>query len=180
MPVRRRVGRAWPVKQARDAQRKVKEDRMPIEITPIGLVRGGRVAAIDDDWGGVEAEIVLDAARFDADALSGLDLFSHAEILFHFHGVAEAEVVAGARHPRGREDWPKIGIFAQRGRVRPNRLGVTICQILGLDGHVLRVRGLDAIDGSPVLDIKPVMAGFAPRGELREPDWARELMAGYW
>ncbi len=57
---------------------------------------------------------------------------------------------------------------------------MTVCEILGVEGLNVRVRGLDAIDGTPVLDLKPVMKGFLPRGEVREPDWARELMAGYW
>jgi tRNA (Thr-GGU) A37 N-methylase len=51
---------------------------------------------------------------------------------------------------------------------------------LAVDGLIVEVRGLDAIDGTPVLDIKPVMSGFLPRGEIREPDWAREIMANYW
>ncbi|MFN5819570.1 MAG: TrmO family methyltransferase, partial [Novosphingobium sp.] len=89
-------------------------------------------------------------------------------------------VVLTARHPRGNPDWPKVGVFAQRGRNRPNRLGVSVCRILGVDGTSLLVGGLDAIDGTPVLDIKPVMAEFQPRGEVRQPDWSRELMADYW
>jgi tRNA (Thr-GGU) A37 N-methylase len=128
----------------------------------------------------VRAEIVLDGARFAPDALSGLADFSHAEIVYHFHAVPEADIVAGARRPRGRADWPAVGIFAQRGRSRPNRLGVSTCEILGVSGLVLSVRGLDAIDGTPVLDIKPVLSGFAPRGMLREPEWARAIMAAYW
>jgi len=153
---------------------------MEIRLTPIGFVRGGRTAAEDDDWGQVQAEIVLDGARFAPDALSGLADFSHAEIVYHFHAVPEADIVAGARRPRGRADWPAVGIFAQRGRSRPNRLGVSTCEILGVSGLVLSVRGLDAIDGTPVLDIKPVLSGFAPRGMLREPEWARAIMAAYW
>ena len=123
---------------------------------------------------------MLDGARFAPDALSGLADFSHAEIVYHFHAVPEADIVAGARRPRGRADWPAVGIFAQRGRSRPNRLGVSTCEILGVSGLVLSVRGLDAIDGTPVLDIKPVLSGFAPRGMLREPEWARAIMAAYW
>jgi tRNA (Thr-GGU) A37 N-methylase len=153
---------------------------MDILLTPIGIVRGGRVPAEDDAWGDVCADIVLDAARFSPDALLGLDAFSHAEIVYHFHGVDEADEVPGARRPRGRADWPLVGIFAQRGRTRPNRLGVTTCEIRGLSGLTLSVRGLDAIDGTPVLDIKPVLSGFAPRGEVREPPWAREIMRDYW
>jgi tRNA (Thr-GGU) A37 N-methylase len=57
---------------------------------------------------------------------------------------------------------------------------VTVCTLLSVEGTRVQVRGLDAIDGTPVLDLKPVMRGFAPRGEVREPSWATELMAGYW
>jgi tRNA-Thr(GGU) m(6)t(6)A37 methyltransferase TsaA len=153
---------------------------MEIHLSSIGFVRGGRVAAEDDDWGSVQAEILLDASRFAPDALQGLADFSHAEIIYHFHQVPDSDIVAGARHPRGRSDWPAVGIFAQRGRTRPNRLGVSTCEIIGVSGLALKVRGLDAIDGTPVLDIKPVLSGFAPRGPLREPAWARAIMQTYW
>src|SRR5690606_8010316 len=126
-----------------------------IELEPIGWVRGGRAEATDDDWDREVCEIELDADRFGPDALAGLADFSHVEVVFQFHQVAEADVQTGARHPRGRTDWPLVGIFAQRGRVRPNRLGVTTCRVLGVDGLRVRVRGLDAIDGTPVLDLKP-------------------------
>ena len=96
------------------------------------------------------------------------------------HGVPEASVETGARHPRERIDWPKVGIFAQPARSRPNRIGVTTVELVSVDGYTLRVRGLDAIEGSPVLDIKPYISGFAPRGKIREPDWVKELMASYW
>ena len=101
-------------------------------------------------------------------------------MVFHFNRVPDDEVSSGARHPRGRQDWPLVGIFAQRGKGRPNRIGVTVCRLLSVDGLTLTVRGLDAIDGTPVLDIKPVMKGFLPRGEIREPAWAAELMREYW
>ena len=150
-----------------------------IELRPVGWVRGGRELAEDDGWDAETATIELDA-RFDASALTGLDAFSHVEVVYHFHGVDEADVVTGARHPRGRTDWPAVGIFAQRGRVRPNRLGVSVAALVAVDGRRVIVRGLDAIDGTPVLDLKPVLRGFLPRGEVREPAWATELMAAYW
>ena len=149
-------------------------------VTPIGRVRGGRAEAADDDWGASRARIELDPTRFTPDALAGLDAFSHLEVIFLFDRVPQAEIEYGARRPRGREDWPLVGIFAQRGRNRPNRLGLCVCRLLAVDGLALEVEGLDAIDGTPVLDIKPVMAGFLPRGGIREPDWAREIMAAYW
>lgn len=152
---------------------------MSFALEPIGHVRGGRVDNVDDDWGAEVATIEL-AEGFDADALLGLDTFSHAEVIFVFDRIDVAAVSRGARRPRGREDWPRTGIFAQRGSPRPNRLGVTVCEIVGVEGTRLTVRGLDAIDGTPVVDIKPVMREFLPRGAVRQPDWATELMERYW
>jgi len=152
---------------------------MRIEMEPIGLVQGSRNAAEDDYWGGEEARIVLDD-RFGEDALQGIEEFSHAEIIFCFDRVEVSKIVAGARHPRNNADWPAVGIFAQRGKNRPNRIGSTICRILRREGRVLMVAELDAIDGTPVLDIKPVMQEFLPREEIRQPPWSRELMRLYW
>ncbi len=137
--------------------------RDAIVLTPVGFVRGGRSEPVDDGWDAVEARIELDAARFTPDATASLRDFSHVEVVFHFDRVPDGEVNSGARHPRGRADWPLVGIFAQRGKGRPNRIGVTACALLSVDGLTLRVRGLDAIDGTPVLDVKPVMRGFLPR-----------------
>ncbi|MEZ5709105.1 MAG: SAM-dependent methyltransferase [Blastomonas sp.] len=148
-------------------------------LSPVGHVRGGRTEALDDDWDSERAIIEL-VAGFDADALAGLEDFSHAEIIFLFDQVPDDRIERGARHPRGRQDWPLVGIFAQRGKNRPNRIGVTSCLVERVEGVRLHVRGLDAIDGTPVLDIKPVMRGFLPRGTVREPEWAREIMAEYW
>lgn len=153
---------------------------MTIEMTLIGRVEGGRDVPEDDDWGQSRARVVLDPARFDDEALLGLDSFSHAEIVYVFDRVGEHQIVTGARHPRGNTAWPRIGIFAQRGKNRPNRIGVTVCEIVAVNGRTLEVKGLDAIDGTPVLDIKPVMSGFLPRGAIREPDWARAIMEAYW
>lgn len=141
--------------------------RKPILLEAVGIVRGGRAEALDDDWGAVEAEIRLDGGRLSPDATLGLADYSHVTVLFHMHKVSEDKVERGARHPRERADWPKVGIFAQPARARPNRIGVTTCQLVAVDGLILRVRGLDAIDGTPVLDIKPYISGFAPRGTVR-------------
>lgn len=148
------------------------------EIAPIGFVRSPRKDLSDDFWGAVEAEIELTHA-FSATALFGLADFSHVEVLFLMDRVDPAAVETGARHPRERQDWPLVGIFAQRGKARPNRIGLTRAAIVRVDGKILTVRGLDAVDGSPVLDIKPWMEEFAPIGPRRQPDWAGELMRDY-
>jgi tRNA (Thr-GGU) A37 N-methylase len=149
-------------------------------VTPLGYVRGGRAEAVDDDWGASRARIELDPARFKPDALAGLEEFSHLEVIFLFDRVPDEKIEYGARRPRGRSDWPLVGIFAQRGKNRPNRLGLCTCRIVCVDGLAVEVGGLDAVDGTPVLDLKPVMCGFLPRGEIREPAWAGEIMAQYW
>jgi tRNA-Thr(GGU) m(6)t(6)A37 methyltransferase TsaA len=153
---------------------------MEFRLKPIGFVRGGRKTPTDDDWGRSIARIELDPERFTSDALAGLGEFSHIEVVFVFHEVAASEIESGARRPRGHPEWPLVGIFAQRGRARPNRLGVSVCRALKVEGLAIEVEGLDAIDGTPVLDVKPVLKGFLPRGLLREPKWAGEIMHDYW
>ena len=150
-----------------------------VQLEPVATVVGGRTEAVDDDWAAVHAVIRLDE-RFGPEALAGLEEFSHLEVVYLFDRVDPATVEVGARRPRGNPDWPRVGIFAQRAKDRPNRIGVGVCRLLGVEGHELHVAGLDAVDGTPVLDLKPVMAEFLPRGELRQPEWSRELMAGYW
>jgi tRNA-Thr(GGU) m(6)t(6)A37 methyltransferase TsaA len=150
-----------------------------MQIRPIGYVASRRVAADDDYWGGEQACIAL-TAEFSPAALEGLADFSHVEVLFLFHKVERTQLVTGARHPRDNTAWPAVGIFAQRGKNRPNRLGSTICAVVRIEGTRLTVAELDALDGTPVLDLKPVMREFLPRGPVRQPAWSRELMREYW
>ena len=156
------------------------ETETMIEGIPIGYVRGGRAEARDDNWAHEQASIELDGEQVAANTLAGLEQFSHVEVVFHFHKMDQVKIVSTARHPRNNCDWPRIGIFAQRGRARSNRIGVTVCEIVTVNRLLLSVRGLDTIDGTPVLDIKPYLSGFAPRGTVREPDWALEIMGDYW
>jgi tRNA (adenine37-N6)-methyltransferase len=151
-----------------------------VDVTAIGRVSSARTEPLDDDWDAAPASITLDGERFGPDALAGLEEFSHVAVVYLFDRVDPATVQTAARRPRGNPDWPLVGIFAQRGKARPNRIGVTVCRLLAVDGLTLSVEGLDAIDGTPVLDVKPWMAEFGPRGEVRQPAWSRELMAGYW
>ncbi len=153
---------------------------MDLTMTPVGKVVSERKAPEDDDWDNVRSRIELDPDRFDADALRGLDAFSHVEVIFVFDRVAVDAAVTGARHPRNNPSWPLVGIFGQRGKKRPNRIGVTVCRIDRIEGLTVHLEGLDAIDGTPVLDIKPWMQAFGPRGGVREPEWSIELMRDYW
>ncbi len=149
-------------------------------VHPIGHVRSTRALPEDDHWDSVVSSIALDATQFTPDALLGLASFSHVEVVFLFDRVAASAIETGARHPRGNAEWPRIGIFAQRGKNRPNRLGTTICRIVRVDGLELHVIGLDAIDGTPVLDLKPWVREFGPRGDVDQPAWMTELMREYW
>lgn len=151
----------------------------PIPIVPVGYVHASRKQALDDSWDTVQTRIELDSDRFGPEALAGLTAYSHIEVLFHFHATT-CEPETGARVPRGNPAWPRVGIFAQRAKDRPNRIGATICRLLSVHGTTLEISGFDAIDGTPVLDIKPVMKDFLPRGEVYEPQWASELMKSYW
>ncbi|HWE27686.1 MAG TPA: TrmO family methyltransferase, partial [Polyangia bacterium] len=110
----------------------------PIVMRPVGVVVGTRKEPTDDDWSQESAEIVLDDAQFSGAALAGVADFSHVLVLYVMHGVAEGDVEMEARHPRNRADWPKVGIFAQRAKRRPNRIGLACCRVLGVEG--LRVR----------------------------------------
>ena len=153
---------------------------MTFTVDPIGFVTSSRSEAIDDDWDNETSSIELDATRFTPEALLGLDSFTHVEVLYVFDQVPESKIETGARHPRGNTEWPRVGIFAQRGKNRPNRIGHTVAQILSVEGLVVTVRGLDAIDGTPVIDLKPWMTEFGPRGDIRQPAWSTELMRDYW
>ncbi|MCX5383344.1 SAM-dependent methyltransferase [Streptomyces sp. NBC_00083] len=150
-------------------------------VRPIGTVCSPRSVPSHDHWGAVSALIELDPTQLEPDAVAGLDLFSHLEVVFRFHLVPESATVTGSCHPRGRTDLPRLGILAQRLKERPNRLGVSRCELAGVDGLTLHVRGLDALDGTPVLDVKPYQQIFQPEPEaVREPTWLRAAMSAYY
>jgi len=153
---------------------------MDILLSPIGWVRSSEKGRREDYWGEVASEIVLDRDTFSPEALNGLSEFSHVEVLFHLHGVNEGSVITGRRHPRDNVKWPEVGIFAQKAKSRPNRIAATICRLLSVQDLTLTVQSLDALDGSPVLDIKPVFAEFVPdRASVRQPQWSHEMMTNY-
>lgn len=148
-------------------------------LEAVGYLKSERDHHKDDHWGGAICTLTLTDA-FDEQALASIESFSHLEIIFLMDQVDERQVERGARHPRNRQDWPLVGIFAQRGRKRPNRLGLSVCRLLKVEGKTLTLADLDALDGTPVLDIKPYMEEFAPRHPVRQPQWSRELMDRYY
>lgn len=148
------------------------------EVVPVGRVVSTRTTVTDDEWDAERASIEL-LPPFDERALRGLDAFSHCVVITLLDRAAW-DASRPLRRPRGNPDWPEVGVFAQRVKDRPNRLGLTTCRVSAVDGATVHVEGLDAVDGTPVIDIKPHLIEFGPRGEVRQPQWATELMAGYW
>ena len=146
-------------------------------ITPIGVIRSPREELVNTNWGDTTARIELDRDTFEAGATDGLSDYSHVEVVYAFH-LSTRTCTAG-QHPRHNPAWPHTGILAQRAPNRPNHIGVSVCELLDVDAFSLTVRGLDALDGSPLLDVKPYLREFAPRGPIRQPDYTRELMKDY-
>ena len=148
-----------------------------MNLEPIGTVHAPVTAQVDENWGDVVSEIHLNDAL--AAGLLGIETFSHALIIFYMHEAEFTPATDLVRRPRGRADLPETGIFAQRAKHRPSPIGLTAVRVLGHDGSVLRVQGLDAIDGTPVLDIKPYVPVFDRIEAAATPAWIDEIMKDY-
>jgi tRNA-Thr(GGU) m(6)t(6)A37 methyltransferase TsaA len=154
-----------------------KKMKTKYEMNPIGFVRSPVTEGVDEGWGDVVSDIVLDPEY--AAGLQGLEGFSHALIIFLMHEASFDAHRDLVRRPRGLIDMPELGIFSQRAKHRPNPIAVTAVAIAGIRENVLSVRGLDAVDNSPVLDIKPYFPAFDLRPDARVPEWVDRLMKGY-
>jgi tRNA (adenine37-N6)-methyltransferase len=151
---------------------------MNLSVRAVAYIRNERSEALDDNWDDVVSTVEL-ATDVPSEALRGLSDFSHVEIVFFADWAEDVPPAPWHRHPRGNEDWPDVGVFAQRNKDRPNRILLTTVEIAELGERSLRVRGLDGIDGTPVLDIKPVFRWSVPRSEVRAPAWSEELGENY-
>lgn len=150
-----------------------------VVLRPVGVVRSPRTDVRDTTgWGAVTSSIELLECVGEA-ALTGLEGFSHVEVVLWFDRVVPRDSYDGVAPPRGRADLPAVGVFATRGPNRPNPLGVSACRLLEVTGCSVTVAGLDAVDGTPVLDLKPVMPALLPR-EVSEPAWSERLMQDYY
>ena len=149
---------------------------MEIVMTPIGVVRNEAEERKDVSWGDDISSSVLDEQY--APGLEGLDGFSHAIILFYLDQAKFDREKHLQRRPRNRDDMPLAGIFAQRGKDRPNRIGITSVKIVSVSEGSLVVKGLDAVDGTPVLDIKPYYPAYDKRA-ASVPAWVDRLMEQY-
>ncbi|MDP3062861.1 MAG: tRNA (N6-threonylcarbamoyladenosine(37)-N6)-methyltransferase TrmO [Chloroflexota bacterium] len=140
---------------------------MSVVLRPIGHVVSPVAEPSQQEWESVVSEVVVDDAY--AEALDGIEEFSHIIVIFYFH---RSEPPTALRiHPERRQELPLVGIFATRSPMRPNPIGVTTVRLLERRGNVLRVQGLDAIDGTPVLDIKPHIPIADACEGARVPRW---------
>jgi len=148
-----------------------------ITMTAVGVVQNGVREKMDENWGSVCSRITL-APAFHG-GLLGLGEFSHVIILTYLN---QASYEAGRhlqRHPRGLANLPLVGIFAQRAKDRPNRMGVTAVKLLAVGDDWLEVQGLDAIDGTPVLDIKPYFPAYDRQEDALTPAWVDFILKDY-
>ena len=147
-----------------------------ITLTPIGYVSNAVLEKKDDFWGSTVSTITLNEEF--RSGLTGLQEFSHAIILCFLDRACYEPEKHLLRRPRNRADMPLLGIFSQRTKDHPNPIGVTTVDILSVSDSTLTVKGLDAIDGTPVLDIKPYFPAF-DRRDVRTPEWVDILMENY-
>jgi len=148
-----------------------------INIEPIGTVHCPVTQMSQGNWAQVVSEIHLDPAL--AGGLQGLEGFSHVLVVFWLDQIAAFDPQKQLlRKPRGMDDMHELGVFAQRTKYRPNPIGVTAVELVGIRDHVVSVRGLDALEGTPVLDVKPYIDAF-DRKDVTMPSWVAHVMEGY-
>ena len=151
---------------------------MEIKLKPIATVKNSRTEPIDDHWETIIAEIEL-ADHIPTEALENISDFSHLEIIYYFDKVRNEDIVFSGR-PRGNPNYPLVGILGQRKKDRPNTIGLSTVELLEHNGRTIKVKYLDAINGTPILDIKPVFKEFQPKTEIKQPIWVADLMKNYW
>ena len=149
---------------------------MQINMEPIGFVSNDVQGKKDVSWGEDVSTIRLNEEYIGG--LQGLNDFSHVTIIYYLDQAVYNREKHLKRHPQNREDMPLVGIFSQRGKDRPNRIGMTSVQIIGVFEDRLTVKGLDAIDGTPILDIKPYYPVY-DRKDATVPEWVDRLMEHY-
>ena len=152
--------------------------KIDFNFNVVATVSNVRVEIEDDYWESIQSEITLEK-DVSSKVFTNIAKFSHLEILFFFHKTDEKDIIDSC-HPRGDPKYPEMGIFAQRKKERINRLGLSVVELLEVHGRTLKVKYLDAIDGTPVIDIKPVFNEFLPKGEVKQPLWVKDLTKYYW
>lgn len=139
----------------------------------VGIVKNSIKEPKDDDWESVVSEIVIN--RKYQQALDQINEFSHIIVLYWMNRVTPTKRLKLKVHPKSRKELPLVGVFATRSPIRPNPIGLAIVRVLEHHENVLKVTGLDAIDGSPVLDIKPYIPGYDSPTSAKTPAWIKQL-----
>jgi len=121
------------------------------------------------------SEIVVDESM--EGILDGIEEFSHLIVLFWGHQMPDDKRFITRVHPLGNPEFPLVGVFATHSPVRPNSILMTVVKLLERNGNVLKVSGLDAMDGSPLLDIKPYITYYEELKDLQMPDWMRQIQS---
>jgi tRNA (adenine37-N6)-methyltransferase len=142
-----------------------------LPLIPIGVVRNEIKTPIVQGWGQVVSDLVLEEQY--TEALDGLEDYSHVLVIFWMDQAGPPKSLKD--HVQGRKDLPVAGLFARRAPSRPNPIGITAVPLLQRDKNVLRVRGMDAIDGTPLLDIKPYTPAFDRVEDARIPEWCKRV-----
>ncbi|MEK7848320.1 MAG: tRNA (N6-threonylcarbamoyladenosine(37)-N6)-methyltransferase TrmO [Chloroflexota bacterium] len=145
-----------------------------IVMQPIGTVHNEVAKGEGQVWAEVTSELRLREGL--EETLDGIEEFSHIVVLYYMHRTTPGQFPTKV-HPRGRQDLPLVGVLATRHSTRPNSVGLTTARLLGREGLVLRVQGLDAFDGTPVLDIKPSMPGSDYPTQVTVPEWVKVIQA---
>ena len=144
-----------------------------IIIKPIGKVKNSVRKMRREGWGSVISEIILEPKY--EEALEGVEEYSHLLILFWLSRLRRSDRQMKKIHPKSRQDLPLVGIFATRTQYRPNPIGLTQVKLVGRKKNILRVQGLDAVDGTPVIDIKPLSPRNECPSKVRLPAWYHRL-----
>jgi tRNA-Thr(GGU) m(6)t(6)A37 methyltransferase TsaA len=142
-------------------------------LKPIGVVRNKVKQPVRHGWGEVVSEIIVN--RDLTEALDNLDEFSHIIVLYWMHQLAAGKQLPLKVHPMGRSELPLVGRFATRAPSRPNPIGHATVRLLERHANILKVKGLDAIDGTPVIDIKPYLPGYDSADDAKVPLWITKL-----
>jgi tRNA-Thr(GGU) m(6)t(6)A37 methyltransferase TsaA len=145
--------------------------REKIVLKPIGFVK---TEATSDEVKDKEQISQIVVNRELTDTLEGIAEFSHLFVLFWLHEVTSEERKTLKVHPRGREDLPLLGVFATRTKLRPNPIGLTLVELMKVEDNILTVRGLDAFDETPVLDLKPFDFWDMAK-DVKVPQWWAKL-----
>lgn len=144
---------------------------MEINLAPIGFIKNGITEPKREDWQTITSEIIINEDL--KEALSRIEEFSHLIVIYWMHKLAPSQRSVTKVHPKGNQNLPLVGVFASRSPARPNPIGITTVKLLEHRDNVLKVIGLDAIDGTPVLDIKPHIPGSDSPVKAKTPRWIK-------